>query len=167
MLYEWTDNDPIGPWAQMCKSTNPLEMQNRNKPQKRTNHCFNSLWRFGVFLQPYCSLVSLCGASVSLHGFRSLCGGFEVAVHLFVSLSSGDAFWLFVSSFCVCVFLYLNAYMPIAHVLHLTDEYASVIFGPFIMSCLSGNISAQLKCVTAHKFRSSEMVPHALVLAEK
>lgn len=33
------------------------------------------------------------------------------------------------------------------------DEYASVIFGLFIISCLSGNLSVQLKCVTAHKFQ--------------
>lgn len=123
----------------MYKSPNPLEIQNRNKLQKQQ--------------QQQTTALTLCGAFVSLCGFGSLCGGFEVIVHLFFALSSSDPFFFF---------LHLNAYMPIAHILHLTDEYVSVIFGLFIMCCLSGNLSAQLMCVTPHKFSSREMVPHAL-----
>lgn len=48
---------------------------------------------------------------------------------------------------------YLNAYLPIIHILYLIDEYAPVIFGPFVMSCFSGTLSAQLECATAHKFQ--------------
>lgn len=57
------------------------------------------------------------------------------------------AVWMRVDSF------YLNAYLPVTHSLQLIDEYALVVFGLFIMSCFSGNLSVQLECVTAHKFQ--------------